>query len=390
MAGTFFGCWRQYRAFRRLPRGDRRIVFYAESSQDWHHWRDLIGHLTTELGETICYVSSDPDDPGLHQRSPRISPFCIGRGLWRIWFFQWLDADVLVTQLLDLDNLELKRSIHPVHYVYVFHSLVSTHMADRADSFDHYDTILCAGPHQMHEIRRREELHDLAPKQLIPHGYARLEELMAARRAPAIAAGAGIHVLVAPSWGAHTILPTCGPELTGILLDAGFRVTLRPHFQTRWALPEVVDRVAERYRGNPRFALVEEMGERDSLVDAHIMVTDWSGAGLDFGLGLEKPVLFIDLPPKARNDTWQELGIEPFEWYVRDKIGAILPPDRLAEAPDLIQRLIQYPARFRCDVSRLRDERVFNLGRSGAAGGEAIARVARAVAAGGGDHSRRP
>jgi YidC/Oxa1 family membrane protein insertase len=132
------------------------------------------------------------------------------------------------------------------------------------------------------------------------------------------------------------------------------------------------------------------MGERDSLVDAHIMVTDWSGAGLDFGLGLEKPVLFIDVPPKARNDTWQELGIEPFESYVRDKIGAILPPDRLAEAPDLIRRLIQDPARFRCDVSRLRDERVFNLGHSGAAGGEAIARVARAVAAGGADHSRRP
>lgn len=299
MAGTFIGCWRQYRAFRRLPRSDRRIVFYAESGQDWHHWRDLIGHLTTEMEETSCYVSSDPDDPGLHQGSPRISPFWIGRGLWRTWFFQWLDADILVTQLLDLDILELKRSIHPVHYVYVFHSLVSTHMADRADSFDHYDTILCAGPHQMREIRRREELHHLAPKQLIPHGYARLEQLMAARRTATIAADAGIHVLMAPSWGAHTILPTCGLELTGILLDAGFRVTLRPHFQTRWATPKVIDRVIHRYRGHPRFALVEEMGDSESLFDAHVMVTDWSGAALDFGLGLEKPVLFVDVPPKA-------------------------------------------------------------------------------------------
>jgi YidC/Oxa1 family membrane protein insertase len=389
MAGTFFDCWSQYRAFRRLPRSDRRIVFYAESSQDWHHWRDLIRHLTIELGETICYVSSDPDDPGLHQGSPRISPFCIGRGLWRIWFFQWLDADVLVTQLLDLENLELKRSIRPVHYVYVFHSLVSTHMADRADSFDHYDTILCAGPHQMHEIRTREELHDLAPKQLVPHGYARLEDLMAARRAPAISADAGMHVLVAPSWGAHTILPTCGPELIGILLDAGFRVTLRPHFQTRWATPEVIDRVADRYRGHPRFALVEEMDERDSLFDAHAMVTDWSGAGLDFGLGLEKPVLFIDVPPKTRNDSWQELGIEPFERSVRDRIGAILRPDRLTEAPDLIRRLVRDLFRFRCEIGPLRDECVFNLGHSAAAGSAAITRVARAVTAGGGDRSGR-
>lgn len=388
MAGTFIGCWRQYRAFRRLPRSDRRIVFYAESGQDWHHWRDLIGHLTTEMEETSCYVSSDPDDPGLHQGSPRISPFWIGRGLWRTWFFQWLDADILVTQLLDLDILELKRSIHPVHYVYVFHSLVSTHMADRADSFDHYDTILCAGPHQMREIRRREELHHLAPKQLIPHGYARLEQLMAARRTATIAADAGIHVLMAPSWGAHTILPTCGLELTGILLDAGFRVTLRPHFQTRWATPKVIDRVIHRYRGHPRFALVEEMGDSESLFDAHVMVTDWSGAALDFGLGLEKPVLFVDVPPKAERHL-AGAGYRAVRGYVRDKIGVILSPDRLAEGPDLIQQLVQDAARFRCEVSPLRDERVFNLGHSGAAGGEAIARVARAAAASGGDHSRR-
>ena len=125
MAGTFFASWKQYRAFRRTPRSDRRIVFYAESGQDWHHWRDIVRHLTGELGETICYVSSDPDDPGLHQDSAKIRPVWIGRGLCRIWFFQWLKADVMVTQLLDLGNLELKRSVNPVHYIYVFHSLIS-------------------------------------------------------------------------------------------------------------------------------------------------------------------------------------------------------------------------------------------------------------------------
>src|SRR5262249_1934262 len=122
--------------------------------------------------------------------------------------------------------------------------------------------------------------------------------------------------------------------------------------------------------------VVEGVGERESLVDAHVMVADWSGAGLDFALGLEKPVLFIDLPPKARNDTWQELGIEPLEWSVRDKIGAILPPDRLAEAPARIRQLVRGGARVRHEVRLLRDERVFNLGHSATAGGEAIARLA--------------
>ncbi|MEZ5564529.1 MAG: hypothetical protein R3F24_02990 [Gammaproteobacteria bacterium] len=103
-------------------------------------------------------------------------------------------------------------------------------MADRANSFDSYDTILCAGPHQMREIRRREELHDLKPKQLLPHGYGRLEDLLANRREPpAIHGDSDIHVLVAPSWGEQTILPVCGGPLVATLLEAGFRVTLRPH-----------------------------------------------------------------------------------------------------------------------------------------------------------------
>ena len=104
------------------------------------------------------------------------------------------------------------------------------------------------------------------------------------------------------------------------------------------------------------------MAERDSLFDAHVMVTDWSGAGQDFGLGLEKPVLFIDVPPKSRNDSWRELGIEPFESSVRDKIGAILPPDRFAEAPDLIRRLVRDRDGFRQRASVSASEWVFNLG----------------------------
>jgi hypothetical protein len=389
VAATFFGCWRQYRAFRRLPEGERTIVFYAESGQDWHHWRDVVGYLTDELGETICYVSSDPADPGLHQASPRIRPFCVGSGFWRIWFFHLLKARVLVTQLLDLDNFDLKRSVHPVHYIYVFHSLISTHMADHADSFDHYDTILCAGPHQMREIRKREELHRLRPKQLVPHGYARLEQLLAGRREPSVGPEAGIHVLVAPSWGEQTILPICGLALTGILMDAGFRLTIRPHYQTRRMRPEVIDRIIDRYGGNPRFAVIEQMGESESLHDAHVMITDWSGAGQDFGLGLEKPVLYIDVPPKSRNDTWPELGMEPFESYVRDKIGVILPPDRLGEVPDVVRQLVRDRARFLQHVQALRAEWVFNLGRSGAAGGEAIARVARENASTGSGRSGR-
>jgi YidC/Oxa1 family membrane protein insertase len=256
-------------------------------------------------------------------------------------------------------------------------------MADHADSFDHYDSILCAGPHQRAEIRKRESIHGFEPKQLIEHGYERLEQLVDQRREPPeITAQQDIHVLLAPSWGDQTILNLCGSELIGVLLDAGFRLTLRPHYQTRWNTPNVLDAILDRYGDRRAFTLVEQMSESDSLFDSHIMITDWSGAGMDYGMGLAKPVLYIDVPPKARNDTWAELEMEPFESYIRDKIGAILSPDKLVDAPRVIGELLENPRRFRQEVQALRRECVFNFGGSVKAGAEAIARMADEMAIG--------
>jgi len=101
--------------------------------------------------------------PGLHAFRIRPGAVCI-------WFFQALKADVMVLTMLDLQNFQLKRSIHPVRYAYVFHSMGSTHMVDHENSYDHYDSLLCTGPHHVAEIRRREQLKGLPPKHLFAYG----------------------------------------------------------------------------------------------------------------------------------------------------------------------------------------------------------------------------
>lgn len=375
-----FGFWneyRSYRAFKRLPAEWRRIVIYSESGQDWHHFAPVIAELTTR-GERVCYLTSDATDPGLREHNARLQAFCIGGGLIRTVCFQFLQAGVMLMTMVDFNNLQLKRSVNPVTYAFMFHSLISVHMADHADSYDQYDAILCAGPHQMREVRQREALLKLPAKQLFAHGYQRLEDLMAeCRPPPAWTAPNDIHVLLAPSWGEETILNVCGLELVNELLAAGFRVTLRPHYQTRWMTPEVIDRVTAAHGTNPQFALLEQMGESASLFDSHIMITDWSGAGMDYGMGLEKPVLYIDVPPKARNDWWPQLELEPFEMYVRDKVGAVVAPDQLSAVPERILQLLQRPGEWRENAAELRRDWVYNLGSSASAAAEAIVELAR-------------
>ena len=143
---SFSSNWRAMRRFQKLRPAERSIVFYSEGAAYWVHFEPIVDYLVDKLGRTICYVSSSPDDPGLHQGILRILPFCIGEGSVRTMWFSWLQADVMVMTMPDLQSFHIKRSRWRVHYVYVYHSLVSTHMIYRAGAFDHYDTVFCAGP----------------------------------------------------------------------------------------------------------------------------------------------------------------------------------------------------------------------------------------------------
>jgi hypothetical protein len=375
---SFFSALRAWRDFKRLPAAWRNIVFYSESGQDWHQFAGLIEQLNGPLRRKVCYVTSDPGDPGLAREHENYRALCIPEGLFLTIFFQVNRSDLFVLTMMDLDNLQLKRSLHPVHYVYLFHSMGSTHMVDNADSFDHYDTLFCAGPHQVAEIRRREELAGLPAKELFDYGHPRLEEVIAAGRAwdRSERSGEPPVVLIAPTWGETSIFNTCGTELIGVLLDAGYHVIMRPHYQSNRQTPEVIAAVRKAFEGRERFEYVDRQGETESILRSDVLICDWSAMALEYGLGLEKPVLFIDVPRRIRNPDWRELGIEPIENTMRDDLGEVLGPDRLDAAPAAIERLLQDPDRFRARMRELRETIVFRLGHSIPDGAAEIARLA--------------
>lgn len=371
------GFW-GWRAFKRLDPQWRNIVVYSESGQDWHHFSGLIEELTGPLGHKVCYVASDARDPGLEFRHENYTALHLPDGLFLTIFFQFKVCDLCVLTVMDLDNLNLKRSINSVHYLYVFHSMGSTHMVDHANSFDAYDTLFCAGPHQVAEIRRREELEGLASKQLFDYGHPRLEAVMAERAQHAAEQGTPQTptVLIAPTWGETSIFNVCGEELIATLLNAGFNVVMRPHYQSVRQWPAVIEGVRSKFEGRPGFEYVDRMAETDSLTRSDLLVSDWSAMALEYAMGLEKPVLFIDVPRRVRNPDWEKLGLEPVESSIRERVGAILSPQALTEAPDLIRRLLEQPEAFRQRMAALREEMVFRLGHSIPDGAREIARIA--------------
>ena len=164
--------------------------------------------------------------------------------------------------------------------------------------------------------------------------------------------------------------------MVGNLLTGGFHVIMRPHYHTIRLSPGVCEEIVARYRDNKKFEYIDSMGDNDSLFRSHVLVSDWSAMAIEYALGLEKPVLFIDLPRRIRNKNWQELGIEPIEAAIRERVGSILSPTSLELAAERIRGLLQRPEALSECIAVLRKQLVYNPGSSVSAASEEIARLA--------------
>src|SRR4029450_11076430 len=110
-----------------------------------------------------------------------------------------------------------------------------------------------------------------------------------------------------------------------------------------------------RFRAHPQFRHVDRMEESASLFDSDLLISDWSAMAIEYALGFGKPVLFVDVPPRVRNPHYAELGIEPMEMRIRRELGAILPLDKVAEAPRYVAELVGGGEDFRARCAALRE-----------------------------------
>ncbi len=354
-----------------------RIVFYAEDGGSWSHLGGIVDELV-KRGRTLVYLTSSKRDALLTAERDGIDAYWIGDGFVRNVLFQGLKNALMIMTMPDLQSFHVKRSLFSTtHYLYIFHSIVSTHMIYRKQAFDHFDTILCAGPHHEEEIRKREQVYGLKPKRLLKHGYGNLDAIIkeakdAQRQSAGRKPDTPVSVLVAPSWGPHGILETIGEELSQRLLEAGYKLTIRPHPRTAMLTPSVIERLRSRFRDHDRFRLEQDVESRQSLLRSDVMISDYSGVAFEYAFGLEKPVIFIELPKKANNPDWEELEIPPIELALRREMGYLIEPHTISELPTLIDRLIGEGDQWSDRLRILREQTVYNVGTSAAVGADIV------------------
>ena len=332
----------------------RKIVFYSEGRSYLPLFKGLIDGILDQSELNVCYITSGKDDPGIEYSHNQYKSFVIDDGYVRNWLFENMQAGILIMTMPDLNQYQVKRSKHPVHYIYIQHALMSLHMAYRQGAFDWFDTVFCSGPHHVHEIRCLEEKYNLPQKKLLEHGYARLDYIIKHKQ-PIKACNEFKHALFAPSWGHNAAIELgLGAQVVEKLLSFGCKVTFRPHPETVKSSSKIINKITSKHCNNKMFIYDESVASLDSFYQSDFMISDWSGAALEYSFGLNKPVIFLDLPKKINNPRYKEINVVPLEASVREDIGVIVSIDNLTSS------LISTLSYTEVDPSKY----VFNIGKS--------------------------
>jgi len=363
--------WKELKRFEKLDKKDRSIVFYLENEYYFIYFQPIVEKLTQKYDIKICYITSSKTDPMLTCKDKNILPFYIGNGIARSNFFINLKATIIVMTMPDLETFHIKRSkVYPVHYVYIFHSLASTHYIYRKNAFDNFDTIFCTGDYQINEIQEREREFNLGEKKLVKHGYGRLDTLIDEARSTDIRKSTSNNkvVLIAPSWGANGLIETKGQEIISILLDSGFDVILRPHPMTIKKSNKVIQKIEKEFKDNLNFKLETDIRNTESFFLCDYMISDWSGVAIEYAFAFEKPILYVDTPQKINNPECDQINLVPLEEKIRSQIGEVVSLSELSLIPSKINQFLQSQNKFKEKIQKIKEETVFNVGNSGEQG----------------------
>ena len=374
--------WKELKRFEKLDKKDRSIVFYLENEYYFIYFQPIVEKLTQKYDMKICYITSSKTDPMLTCKDKNILPFYIGDGIARSNFFINLKATVIVMTMPDLETFHIKRSkVYPVHYVYIFHSLTSTHYIYGKNAFDNFDTIFCTGNYQIIEIQERERKFNLVKKKLVKHGYGRLDTLIDEAQSTDIRKRTSNNkiILIAPSWGANGLIETKGQEIVHILVDSGFDVILRPHPMTIKKSNKVIQKIEKEFKDNLNFKLETDIRNTESFFLCDCMISDWSGVAIEYAFAFEKPIFYVDTPQKNNNPEYDQIDLVPLEEKIRSQIGEVISLSELSIIPSKINQFLQSQNKFKEKIQKSREETVFNVGNSGEQGAKYLLELKKSL-----------
>lgn len=310
-------------------------VIFSDSKRYWNVFQPVCEEFEKRKTK-IAYWTASPDDPALSCKYEYVDCKFIGEGNRAFTKLNMMNASVCLATTPGLDVLQWKRSKNVDWYVHILHAAGTSAAGYRMFSLDYYDAVLLTGDFQIQEIRELERKRNLPAKELEVVGCTYMDELKKRLDKEGADRHEGLTVLLAPSWGASSILVRFGSRIIDALLETDYRLIIRPHPQSFTADKEVMDRLMQQYPDSDRVSWNRDNDNFDALNRADIMISDFSSVIFDYALIFNKPFIYTEntFDSAPYDAAW--LDEEMWKFQVLPSIGLPLREEDFPRMKEII------------------------------------------------------
>lgn len=351
--------------------GEKQIVFYSEKNGFYKYFKSVIEIILRKTDIVIHYITSDPKDEVFALANDNFRVYYIGENKLIVLMMK-MEADIVCMTMPDLQKYHIKRSMvkNDIEYVYIDHGIGSVNMMLRKHALDYFDTIFASNELAYQEIRAMEKTYNLKEKHLVKWGSGLIDNMIAAYNQGEKKENEKKTILIAPSWQGGNLLDLCIESILEQILKKDYHVILRPHPQYVRHFEEKLLALKDRYKEYDNFELQLDFASNDTVFNADVLMTDWSGIGYEYSFTTLKPTLFINTPMKVMNPDYEEIGVVPFDIEIRDQVGISVETDNLETLGDVINQLLEGKKYSKEAMAEVRDKYLYNVSKSGPIGAD--------------------
>ena len=344
----------------------QQLVIFSEGKIYWPVFKPIVEALLHRQ-YPFRFLSMDIHDPGLTIENDLMQSSYIGTGSAAFARAANVRGAVMLQTTANIGTPGYPMPV-PRHIACLAHVLhgVGGVAAYYKNAHDTCQAILLMGEGDVASIRQLEAKRGLTERECVAAGVPSLDEL-----AKTVVPHEGIStppvILIAPSWGERNSLGYCGTGFIDWLLEAGYRVIIRPHPFSAKVEPLFLAGLQQRFAAHPGVSFDMAVSSAESLAAADLMISDTSGVRFDFAFLYSKPVITLQKPiGDMRQFEYSELDYV-WEEDVAAKLGPVVLPDAFqkldkGEFLALIDKAISIDASH---LRKLRDETISNFGCSG-------------------------
>ena len=250
------------------------------------------------------FLTMSADDPVLSKNYEYIKSEFIGEGNTAFAKLNLLNAKVVLSTTPGLNVYQWKKSKNVDKYIHIYHDIAGG-LSYRMFGIDFYDVIFTVSELQNENIREIEHKRNLKEKELITVGCTYIDELIKKyENTPRVKNDVPV-VLIAPSWGAESLLVKYGEKIIDNVLNTGYKVVVRPHPQSWISDIDVINNLKNKYGDKIEFN--KDNDNFDILNKSDFMISDFSSVMLDYAFVFDKPYMYY-LTESGRNYDMYDAG----------------------------------------------------------------------------------